>query len=369
MNNNIDVCISFDTTGSMYPCLTQVRRSVSQIVRKLFSDIPDLRISIIAHGDYCDAGDPYVIKINDFSKDENEIIKFINEVEPTYGGDAPECYELVLNKARTTLSWQSGRAKILVLIGDDVPHGPSYPSNVNKIDWRNELGLILEAGINVYAIHALPGIRKHSKPFYEEIANKTGGFYLTLDQFSNVSDLIMAICYKQDGDESLSAFEQQLRSSGKMNYNLKTSIRRLRNDAIDEYVSSDGLMPVPDGRFQVLQVDKDQSIKEFIQEQGITFKTGRGFYELTKSEKVQLYKEVLLQEKDTGKLFNGPQIRVMLGLSPQEDTRGVNETLKPVYFDKYKVFVQSTSYNRKLIANTSLLYEVDDWDRDDSAAY
>ncbi|MDP4181618.1 MAG: VWA domain-containing protein [Bacillota bacterium] len=363
MSNCIDVCVSFDTTGSMYPCLTQVRRSVQQVVSKLFRDIPDLRISIIAHGDYCDAGKPYVIKVNDFSTNEKEIINFVNSVEPTYGGDAPECYELVLNHARTGLSWQSGRSKVLILIGDDVPHGPTYSGNVNKIDWRNELGLLLEAGINVYGIHAMPGIRKHSKPFYEEIAQKTGGFYLTLDQFANITDIIMAICYKQDGEESLLSFEQELKASGKLNYNIKSSIQKLKNAAIEEYESEDGLIPVPDGRFQALTVDKDQSIKEFILEQGINFKTGRGFYELTKSEKVGLCKEILLFEKETGKIFNGPQVRDMLKLSPQAEIKGSNETLRPVFLEKYKVFIQSTSYNRKLIGGTCLLYEVEDWDR------
>ncbi|WP_160669761.1 VWA domain-containing protein [Clostridium sp. C8-1-8] len=363
MNSSIDVCISFDTTGSMYPCLTQVRRSIKQIVSKLFSDIPSLRISIIAHGDYCDAEKPYVIKLKDFSSDEKEIIDFITTVEPTYGGDAPECYELVLNKARTSLSWKSGTSKVLVIIGDDVPHGPNYAANVNKIDWRNELGLLLESGINVYGIHAMPGVRKHSKPFYEEIANKTGGFYLTLDQFANIPDLIMAICYKQDGEDSLMSFAEELKSKGRMNYNIRSSIQKLSYREIEEYVSEDGLNPVPDGRFQVLTVDKEQSIKEFILEQGISFKVGRGFYELTKTEKVGVNKEVLLYEKETGKIFNGEQVRDMLKLSPQQNIRGVLETLKPVLMDKYKVFIQSTSYNRKLMANTSLLYEVEDWDR------
>ncbi|GKX65338.1 vWA domain-containing protein [Inconstantimicrobium mannanitabidum] len=363
MNNSIDVCISFDTTGSMYPCLTQVRRSIKGIVSRLFKDIPNLRISIIAHGDYCDVGNAYVISIKDFSSDEGELIDFVNNVKPTYGGDAPECYELVLNQARTKLSWQSGVSKVLIIVGDDVPHGPNYPSNTNKIDWRNELGLLLESGINVYGIHAMPGIRKHSKPFYEEIAEKTGGFYLTLDQFSNITELIMAICYKQDGQDSLESFERELKLNGRMNYNIKTSIQKLSNLVIDEYASEDGLMPVIEGRFQLLKVDKDQSIKEFILEQGISFKAGRGFYELNKSEKVGLNKEILLYEKETGKIFNGPQVRQILGLSPQENVRGVNERLKPVVLDKYKVFIQSTSYNRKLIGNTCLLYEVEDWDR------
>lgn len=362
MDNSIDVCFSFDTTGSMYPCLTQVRRSIRETVKQLFKDIDNLRISIIAHGDYCDADNPYTIMVKDFSDNEEELIDFINDVKPTYGGDAPECYELVLNQARTKLSWKSGRSKVLVIIGDDVPHGPTYKGNVNNIDWRNELGLLLESSINVYGIHAMPGCRKHSKPFYQEIAQKTGGFYLTLDQFSNITDLIMAICYKQEGEDSLACFENKLKEKGRMNYNLKSSLRRLKNQEIEEYISADGLNPVPDGRFQSLTVDKVSSIKEFILEQGATFKTGRGFYELTKSEKVGLNKEILLIEKETGKIFSGSQVREMLGLSPQENVRGVTERLRPVFLEKYKVFIQSTSYNRKLIADTCLLYEVEDWE-------
>ena len=97
---SIDVCLTFDTTGSMYPCLTQVRRAQAELVKRLFKDIPNLRIAVIAHGDYCDAGDPYVTKTLDFSSDKKKICKFIEKVESTYGGDAPECYELVLHESR-----------------------------------------------------------------------------------------------------------------------------------------------------------------------------------------------------------------------------------------------------------------------------
>ena len=182
VTDSIDVCITFDTTGSMYPCLTQVRRSVEQTVKKLFSDIPDLRIAIIAHGDYCDAPsyrggfrsgrETYVTKISDFSNNVNEITNFVKTVGQTHGGDFPECYELVLNEARTKLKWGSGRKKVIVMIGDATPHPPQYDLNVNNIDWRNELGLLLEAGINVYGVHAMPGMRQVSKQFYTEIAEK-----------------------------------------------------------------------------------------------------------------------------------------------------------------------------------------------------
>lgn len=50
---SIDVVFSFDTTGSMYPCLSQVRSTISETVERLFKDIPDIRIGIVAR--YCDA--------------------------------------------------------------------------------------------------------------------------------------------------------------------------------------------------------------------------------------------------------------------------------------------------------------------------
>eukprot|EP00029_Vermamoeba_vermiformis_P003876 TRINITY_DN14405_c0_g1_i1.p1 TRINITY_DN14405_c0_g1~~TRINITY_DN14405_c0_g1_i1.p1 ORF type:complete len:253 (+),score=26.74 TRINITY_DN14405_c0_g1_i1:24-761(+) len=48
---DVEVVFSFDTTGSMYPCLTQVRREIQTCTERLFNDIPSIRIGILAHGD------------------------------------------------------------------------------------------------------------------------------------------------------------------------------------------------------------------------------------------------------------------------------------------------------------------------------
>ncbi len=363
--DGIDVLITFDTTGSMYPCLTQVRRTVRETVKRLFRDIPGLRVAIIAHGDYCDEGNPYVTSALDFSNDESRICRFIENVERTFGGDAPECYELVLNQARK-LNWQAGKAKALVMIGDDVPHGPTYPQNTKHIDWRNELELLLEAGIHVYGVHCMPGIRRHSKSFYEEIARKTGGFYLTLDQFHTITDLLMAVCYKQSGNEQLESFEAELKGKGRMDRNMTITISVLLGKKPDLPKADSRLNPVPTGRFQVLYVDEAQGIRDFVKEQGCEFKKGRGFYELTKPENVHGYKEIILVDKATGDIFNGPAVREMMGLPPQVDQHSSlrqDVKIKPVDFAKYRVFIQSTSWNRNLVAGTHLMYEVDDWDR------
>jgi hypothetical protein len=71
---------------------------------------------------------------------------------------------------------------------------------------------------------------------------------------------------------------------------------------------------------------------------------------------VQGYKEVVLMQKDTGDLFEGNKAKALIGLKP-----GVSDRLKPAALDKYAVFVQSTSNNRKLEGGTRFPYEVEDW--------
>jgi hypothetical protein len=355
--DGIDVLFTFDTTGSTYPCLTQVRRDVEKTVRRLFRDIPGLRIAIKAHGDYCDAGTTYVTKTLDFSTDVEKICAFIRNVGPTFGGDAPECYELVLNEARS-LNWKAGKAKVMVMMGDDIPHEPNYPGNTKKIDWRNELKLLLEMGIHVYGVHEMPGIRQHSKWFYERIAKETNGYYLTLDQFAAITDIIMAICYKQVGNANLEAFQQEVQKQHRMNRNLANVFGTLSGIRIKVAEGPRGLVPVPAGRFQVLSVDRSQSIQDFVTDQGLTFKKGRGFYEFMKSETVQEKKEVVLVDNATGDMFSGDKARDIIGLP-----YGLRGKIKPADVAGYTVFVQSTSYNRKLVPGTRFLYEVDDWDR------
>jgi hypothetical protein len=106
---NVEVVFSFDTTGSMYPCLTQVRKKVKNTVERLFKDLPGIKIGVIAHGDYCDAK-IYVTKHLPMTNKPEPIAKFVEKVKATYGGDLPEAYELVLHEARS-LKWSSGRRR------------------------------------------------------------------------------------------------------------------------------------------------------------------------------------------------------------------------------------------------------------------
>ena len=62
-------------------------------------------------------------------------------------------------------------------------------------------------------------------------------------------------------------------------------------------------------------------------------------------------------------MFSGKEAREILGL-PEYGTVTVAPGSAPALRDGgYTAFVQSTSYNRKLLAGTKFLYEVEDWDR------
>jgi uncharacterized protein YegL len=94
-----------------------------------------------------------------------------------------------------------------------------------------------------------------------------------------------------------------------------------------------------------------KTLQEFIESRKKDFVKGRAFYQLTKSEKVQPQKEILLRECKSGKVYGGAQARGILGLPPNVEVK-----VKPADHGDWDVFVQSTSNNRKLMPGTNLLY-------------
>ncbi len=130
----LEVVFTFDTTGSMYGCLAEVRKRVQDVITRLFTDIPALRIAVFAHGDY---GDAYETEWVDFTNDPRALCQFVQNVKGTGGGDWEECYELVLKQCREQLSWSAGSQRSVVMIGDAIPHAISG-KNPYRIDWREE---------------------------------------------------------------------------------------------------------------------------------------------------------------------------------------------------------------------------------------
>ena len=241
--------------------------------------------------------------------------------------------------------------------------------------------MLTESNIHVYAVQALA--RRHATSFYKEVAEKTGGYHLQLNQFADVVNLLLAISYKQQGNDQLYKFEKEVQGSGRLSRDMHAAFSTLGGRVTTTTTTTHGgravktttttvrtpasfgkrdLAAVHPSRFQATYIDHDQSIRDYVEDLGIKFRPGRGFYEFTKSVKVQPHKEVVLQDKITGDMFTGARARKILNL-PDGVTKSIAPSKMPKVFDQYRAFIQSTSWNRRLLGDTHFLYEVEDYDR------
>jgi len=116
-------------------------------------------------------------------------------------------------------------------------------------------------------------------------------------------------------------------------------------------IAQAGLTPLKRGEYMLVPVPRDTDIKTFTEECGHTYKLGRGYYELMKRETIQPAKEIVVVERaKTARVYAGRDARNLVGL-PDMEVR-----VEPDHNPDYKIYVQSTSINRKLIAGTKYLY-------------
>jgi uncharacterized protein YegL len=131
--------------------------------------------------------------------------------------------------------------------------------------------------------------------------------------------------------------------NGLFNLNQSTLTAKTVKSKLDELTPKD---------YELFPVHSKVQIKTFWESwhKGETYRIGSGYYQFMKVEHIQPHKNVLIQEKTTGKVFTGPEVRAILGLP--------NHTVKvdPANHPKYDIFVQSTAPNRNLIPGTKVIF-------------
>lgn len=203
-DGRLDMVIAFDTTGSMASYINAVKSHVKELIPKLFKQNPDLRIGIVAFGDYCDMpskdrfGSAY--QVCELTDDEDILIEFITNAQDTYGGDSDEFYELVIKKIVEETNWREGSTKAVLLIADAEPHrvGYSYGDRVvnNQIDWREEAKKAAEKGIKFDTLT----INKIG--WYKELSSTTNGVSAPFSTSSKTSQLVEAAALARGGEKT-----------------------------------------------------------------------------------------------------------------------------------------------------------------------
>jgi hypothetical protein len=102
--------------------------------------------------------------------------------------------------------------------------------------------------------------------------------------------------------------------------------------------------------YEIDDANDGAQIRDFVQDQGITFVKGCAFYELKKTETVQDYKQIAIRDKTTGAVYSGYSARDLLGLPHTGEVK-----LAPGMHGNYEIYIQSTSINRKLTKGMGLM--------------
>jgi hypothetical protein len=120
--------------------------------------------------------------------------------------------------------------------------------------------------------------------------------------------------------------------------------------AVNKETVKANLAPLKDSDYVLTPVDRTIRIDDFVNDKIVGgYAKGKSYYQLTKSETIQPQKQIIVVEKKTGKAFTGQNARDLIGLS------SVHERVRPDRNPKYEIYVQSTSYNRKLVPGTRVL--------------
>lgn len=107
------------------------------------------------------------------------------------------------------------------------------------------------------------------------------------------------------------------------------------------------LTAVPKTAYQIVPVEREGYIREYLEwKMGQKYKIGSAYYQPTKKVEIQDHKQILVQNIHTGQVYYGSNIRQLLGLPAS------TADVEPGSHKSWRIFVQSTSVNRKLFPGT-----------------
>lgn len=201
-----DMIIAFDTTGSMYSYLNAVKKHVTSLIPELLATNPNMRIGVVAFGDYYDMpsknefGKAYQSK--ELTRDANSLIKFVKNAARTLGGDSDEFYELVMHKIINETDWREDAIKTVLLIADAAPHpvGYKYGKICNTIDWREEAKDAASKCIQFDTL-SITG-----SSWYKELSDMTNGVYAPFISSSKVQEAVKMSAFSRGGMATIDAF-------------------------------------------------------------------------------------------------------------------------------------------------------------------
>ena len=179
----LDLCIVFDTTGSMGDELEYLKVELRNVLENVSAKTDfDINLALIF---YRDDGDEYVTKVYGFTNDLATQYANLGYQSAKGGGDWPESVEVALVKANE-LQWRSNSVKILI----DVLDAPLHDSASRCTTFTSQIEQFAAKGIRV-----IPVIASNSNKYsnlleftMRSAALLTGGVYTYLTNDSGIGN-------------------------------------------------------------------------------------------------------------------------------------------------------------------------------------
>lgn len=129
IDTNVDLVLCIDCTGSMYPILNTVKEKalgfheeLEKALEEANRDVQQFRIKVIGFRDLCDREDFEESQFFTLPEDLPAFKKFVDGLEATGGGDAPESGLDAIAKAMCT-DWvkEGTRKRHIIMVWTDAP--------------------------------------------------------------------------------------------------------------------------------------------------------------------------------------------------------------------------------------------------------
>lgn len=333
------ICFLLDESGSMTPHTESVKQVFNAEVQRLRDQSVNLnqetRVSLFSFDAGMLAGRSNVLRLkNSFFDIDVMRVPTLTDYLPS--GNTP-LYDATIKtwEDLSTISQIYGNHAFLYYVITD---GEENRSACRPDQFKTRIDQIQKSAENLtLAVLAPSAAQAHS---------------LKLIGFPNVAvwDPSSADGFREAGETMRRATDTFMRSRS-------TGVRRVNNvfeidtTQVSASVVKASLDPLKADQYRILPVRAKAVIQPFVESWKIAYRPGSCYYELTKRETIQSYKELMLLNRKNGQAFQGHAARSILGLPVNVECR----VDPPSKNSEWDIFVQSTSYNRNLMPGTRLI--------------
>ena len=208
----MDLYVIFDATGSMAPYIDVVRRNIDTVTSELLGK-GDVRISVNGMLDHSNEN---WMQDHALSNDADAIKDSIYSIVHTSNTDTPEAYECAaLFFSKRLVIESKDRNKVVVLIGDSVPHGMMHDYNIGMyddgcpfgVDYKQAFTHLHEQCDSFYFV----GCGDEFTQYQQKLVDQNKGQFVHLDNMVEVlPELLVAMTRKSQSESAYNDYMHKL---------------------------------------------------------------------------------------------------------------------------------------------------------------